>query len=229
MPFICIDRFREFPNSGYALLSYESDLLKLLEAIVHVEYRIRNAKADFSASGIILDKLSVNAQVSPAHAARQATPMASQKLFLFVLLNALKHTPYVSHDSWLRFIVRCLPFMEKTLPTVLLHACEQLCKNLESASELYVEGKDKTTMDGLASMPVNYVTNVLETMTILCHFALLDSTAGCLPSSTQLGGSNTIDLGFGGGTIGGGRAAAGEVFGNLARVFAFGDVTMVSA
>lgn len=119
--------------------------------------------------------------------------------------------------------------MEKTLPTVLLHACEQLCKNLEFASELYAPRRENAAVDGLASMPVNYVTNVLETMTILCHFALLDSTAGCLPSSTQLGGSNTIDLGFGSGAVGsGGRAAAGEVFGNLARVFAFGDVTLVS-
>lgn len=189
---------------------------------MELEYRIRNARAETSASGVMLDKLSISQHVSPAHsAAHGQQPLAFQKLFLFTVLNALKKN-YVTHSNWLMMVVRSLPYMEKSMPTFVLHVSEQLCRNMEVCLKRKLQKSEDY-------FPPDYLATVLEVLTIICHYCLLDSTGagGCLiPSSAQVGG---LTGGPGSPTSSGTNgssektAGAGDIFVNLFRVFTFTD------
>ncbi|VDO17879.1 unnamed protein product [Brugia timori] len=83
------------------------------------------------------DKLSINHQIynSPQHRATLREPyigMVELRMFLLTVLNALKKHS-AEQEQWLTFVVRILPFLDRSLSTFSVHIVEQLCKNLESA------------------------------------------------------------------------------------------------
>lgn len=215
----CVTFFRQTCTDGKLTLhSFQASLLKLLEVVLELEYRVRNARSETSSSGVMLDKLSVSQHVSPAHSSSsQHQPLAFQKLFLLTVLNALKKN-YRTHSNWLSLVVRTLPYVEKSLPTFVLHVCDQLCRNMEISLKFFDVERSATSIADV--LPADYLANVLEVFTIICHFCLLDSSAsGCMVAPT----SSTAVQNNGAPTVGNGEKSHGDIFVNLFRAFTFAD------
>lgn len=110
------------------------------------------------------------------------------RAFLLILLNALKKQPH-RHEMWLQFVVQILPWVERSLATIVCRVVEQLCKNMENAMSVAYENPPTSdvvvdspgeTRDEPDSYPANYLAMTLESLTTLVHFCVIDS----VPSST---------------------------------------------
>ncbi|EPB67077.1 Dopey protein [Ancylostoma ceylanicum] len=123
------------------------------------------------------------------------------------VLNALKKRPE-HHEMWFQFVIQILPWMERSLATVMVRVVEQLCKNIETA--VAVCFPNNTTLDTDSAVisikesehnyPSCFITMTLETITTLLHFCVIDgSVAGSaiqtttpLPVAPHSGGTSMV-------------------------------------
>lgn len=165
------------------------------------------------------------------------------RAFLLILLNALKKQPH-RHEMWLQFVVQILPWVERSLATIVCRVVEQLCKNMENAMSVAYENPPTSdvvvdspgeTRDEPDSYPANYLAMTLESLTTLVHFCVIDSapsTSSAPPTSSslqQVGGvdgntptsssNNTTSMvGHAMSVIPGSKVAT-ELFSQLGKVF----------
>ncbi|KAJ1356119.1 phenylacrylic acid decarboxylase [Parelaphostrongylus tenuis] len=132
---------------------------------------------------------------------------------------------------WFQFVVQILPWMERSLATVMVRVVEQLCKNIESALSIsYPEVIDSEVAIGLKEAEHNYpacfITMTLETITTLVHFCVVDTSP---TSSTGQTGTPVVTGSSAGSMVGQamavipGTKGATELFSNLVKVFTFSD------
>ncbi|XGW24975.1 hypothetical protein V3C99_006429 [Haemonchus contortus] len=228
------------------LSAYSRSLLSVTAQAIRLESDIKNGYASFgdvNTSGVMLNRLSVAQQIynTPAHRGtlREPNPsLVELRAFLLIVLNALKKRPE-RHEMWFQFVVQILPWMERSLATVMVRVVEQLCKNIETALNVcYPNVKD--TDSSLSPVPKNdcnypacFITMTLETITTLVHFCVIDthSTGSTIQATTP----SSVPPSSGGGGSGGmvgqaiavipGTKGATELFSNLVKVFSFSDST----
>ncbi|CAP27897.1 Protein CBR-PAD-1 [Caenorhabditis briggsae] len=161
------------------------------------------------------------------------------RAFLLILLNALKKQPH-RHEMWLQFVVQILPWVERSLATIVCRVVEQLCKNMENAMSVAYENPPTSdvvvdspgeTRDEPDSYPANYLAMTLESLTTLVHFCVIDSaptttttSGGVMTSSgaAQINDgttpSSTSMVGHAMSVIPGSKVAT-ELFSQLGKVF----------
>uniref|UniRef100_F1KPR7 Protein pad-1 n=2 Tax=Ascaris TaxID=6251 RepID=F1KPR7_ASCSU len=244
-PTTCAEQF------GDLLYGYQSCLLDLTALVIQLEMDVKNGFQNFTdqnGSGMCVDKLSINHQIynSPQHRSTLREPhigMVELRMFLLTVLNALKKNTS-RHELWHFFIVQILPFLDRSLPTFCIHVSEQLCKNVESAVNVaYRPNDDACDGDVLSMMgrcsdlnssqkyPPNYAIGVLETLTTLMHFCLIDSSAqiaSAIANVHQPSQTNTASASSMMSAIPGTKGAT-ELFSNLVKVFSFSEAAQVSS
>ncbi|XP_077977408.1 protein DOP1A-like isoform X2 [Glandiceps talaboti] len=122
----------------------------------------------------------------------QSERVASQGMFLCAILSALRQ-PHMSHvhRHWVAIVTDSLPYMDKGLGNIVVPVANQLCKNLESLAYLYDNNggvqKDKRPMTKLEYIPPDHAVTLLEGLTTMCHYCLLESTTNLSAVSSRHG------------------------------------------
>lgn len=240
------------------IVGYQSSLLDLTATVIQLELVIKNGFQNFTDQNISgRDKLSINHQIynSPQHRATLREPyigMVELRMFLLTVLNALKKHS-AEQEQWLTFVVRILPFLDRSLSTFSVHIVEQLCKNLESAVNIAYLPTTSDEMHNVSSIsrvrtrylgvsqekptyPTNYAIGILETLNMFFHYCLIDNTSqsntltltNVHQSSQVVAVSNPSLASSVMNAIPGTRGAT-ELISNLVKVFSFSDSTNVSS
>uniref|UniRef100_A0A1I7XQM3 TFG domain-containing protein n=1 Tax=Heterorhabditis bacteriophora TaxID=37862 RepID=A0A1I7XQM3_HETBA len=258
---VSIFEFNEGTNSDLGrrlsglLSAYNRSLLALTAQTIRLESDIKSGYHTFgdqNASGIMLNRLAVSQQLynTPAHRGtiREPNPsLVELRAFLLIVLNALKKRPE-RHDMWLQFVIQILPWMERSLATVVVRVVEQLCKNLETAMSVCFESATREMIgidqgakeDAMEGFPANFLTMTLETLTALVHFCVVNTcptgsstiqTGAAQPTSSSTassGGTSMVGqvrsfIKLSQVLIIPGTRGATELFSNLVKVFSFSD------
>ncbi|WKX89869.1 hypothetical protein Q1695_009037 [Nippostrongylus brasiliensis] len=223
------------------LLAYNRSLLSVTAQAIRLESDIKNGYAtfgDLNTSGVMMNRLAVAQQIynTPAHRGtiREPSPsLVELRAFLLIVLNALKKRPE-RHEMWFQFVVQILPWMERSLATVMVRVVEQLCKNIETAINVcFPNVKDTDSSlspvkDPDCNYPACFMTMTLETITTLIHFCVIDAHATgstiqpSTPAAVATGTTGASMVGQAMAVIPGTRGAT-ELFSNLVKVFSFSD------
>lgn len=111
-----------------------------------------------------------------------------QQIFLSAVMSALRHQSMKNlHEKWCNMVTSCLPYFGENLKQISLSVIHQICNNIE---EIAVNYKDCQVEGEFCS---DYAVTQLESLTILCHYCLLDSNQNNTSNSnTPL--SNTSEI-----------------------------------
>ncbi|VDO41923.1 unnamed protein product [Onchocerca flexuosa] len=244
-------------NSNFCDLisGYQSSLLDLTATVIQLELMIKNGFQNFTdQNSSSMDKLSIN-QIynSPQHRASLREPyigMVELRMFLLTVLNALKKHS-AEQEQWLAFVVRILPFLDRSLSTFSVHIIEQLCKNLEAVinvayspidEKMYsisspesVRSRSLGISQDKPTYPTNYAIGILEALNMFFHYCLIDNTpqtgttlalTNVHQPSQAVTVSNPSLASSVMNAIPGTRGAT-ELISNLVKVFSFSDSTNV--
>lgn len=111
-----------------------------------------------------------------------------QQIFLSAIMSALRHQNMKNlHEKWCNMVTSCLPYFGENLKQISLSVVHQICNNIEEVSTNYsdcqVEGE-------LCS---DYAVTQLESLTIFCHYCLLDSNQNNT-TNTNTQSTNTSEI-----------------------------------
>lgn len=125
-----------------------------------------------------------------------------QQIFLSAILSALRNENMRNmHEKWLNMVTCCLPYFGDNLKQISISVIHQICNNIEEIATSY----SKSELDDY-ELGSDYTVTQLESLTILCHYCLLDASQTVnqnVPAST-----NTPVL-----------TNPGEILNNLVNVF----------
>lgn len=116
-------------------------------------------------------------------------------------MSALRHKSMKNlHEKWLNMITSCLPYFGENIKQISISVIHQICNNLEEIAMKYtyneIEGEICT----------DYGVTQLESLTILCHYCLLDSSQSV--NQTNLPNNPSTPI-----------SNPGEIFNNLVSAF----------
>uniref|UniRef100_A0ABM0MUJ4 Protein dopey-1-like n=1 Tax=Saccoglossus kowalevskii TaxID=10224 RepID=A0ABM0MUJ4_SACKO len=120
----------------------------------------------------------------------QSERIACQGMFLCAILSALRQ-PHMSHvhRQWVAIVTDSLPYLDKGLSNIVVPVGNQICKNLESLAYLYDSNggfqKEKRMMTKLEYIPPDHTISLLEGLTTVCHYCLLESTTNLSAVSSR--------------------------------------------
>ncbi|MCP9264273.1 Protein pad-1 [Dirofilaria immitis] len=161
------------------IIGYQNSLLDLTATVIQLELVIKNGFQNFT----------------DQHRTSFREPyigMVELRMFLLTVLNALKKHS-AEQEQWFTFVVRILPFLDRSLSTFSVHIIEQLCKNLEVVVNVaYSPTDDKVCSipstesarphslginQDKPNYPTNYAIGILETLNMFFHYCLIDNTS----------------------------------------------------
>uniref|UniRef100_A0A672QY24 DOP1 leucine zipper like protein A n=1 Tax=Sinocyclocheilus grahami TaxID=75366 RepID=A0A672QY24_SINGR len=149
----------------------QSQLLRLLQSVVVLEHRLIGGEVEH-----------VNPQ-QPMTSLQylHGQPITAQGMFLCAVIRALhQHHACKMHPQWIGLITATLPYMGKVLRRVVASVTLQLCKNLDNLIQQYryEMGLTDTRPQWMAlCIPPDLILTVLEGMTAIIHYCLLDPTS----------------------------------------------------
>lgn len=165
-------------------LAFQSQLLSLLHHLIMLESRFSNttqpktSTISFKMIHAILvgdDEELYNLTSPRLLHYLHGSGIAAQPMFLAALLMALKSESFLSlHCQWIRLITMCLPYLGSALGTITSATVNQICDTLES---LFDCGDNEVIASSRhqVGLPPDYCIILLEGLTTICHFCLLDS------------------------------------------------------
>ncbi|XP_042903309.1 protein DOP1A isoform X2 [Parasteatoda tepidariorum] len=119
-------------------------------------------------------------------------PVPCQSMFLSAVLTALRQDHHAHlHIHWLSLVTSALPFLGRWLPRLIMTVVNQLCTNLENIMKLYWNPSTNNSVKGekdnlvKLSMPPDYLITLIEGLTTLCHYCLLECPAPLLSPLNQ--------------------------------------------
>ncbi|XP_013389897.1 LOW QUALITY PROTEIN: protein dopey-1-like [Lingula anatina] len=197
--------------------AFQSKLLNVLLKIVILEDCINKTKTDqdqtvTTSTDWERSQVTFVPQLLSSATFKARQPVAYQGMFLSAILSGLKqqHMAHM-HQQWMRLVISCLPHVGKALPDLVNNVVCQLCKNLEFlASEYAVGGGNyRRTPRHPDKIPPDHVISVLEGLTGICHFCLLDNTNQVSVGGTSAATSaQSLE-----------SKSSGQIFNNLIHVF----------
>ncbi|XP_056647831.1 protein dopey-1 homolog [Diorhabda sublineata] len=178
---LAYNNFQLFGNDnklGEHCEAYQIQILRLINSLIVLEYEV----------------------FRPNNGETTTTLIPQQQSFLSALMTALRqqNLKYL-HGNWLYLISSCLPYFGNNLKQISISVIHQICNNLEEIAGQY----NKIELEG--EICSDYAVTLLEALTIICHYCLLDSSQTAnqnVPANTNATVSNP-----------------GEIFNNLFNVF----------
>ncbi|RZC43189.1 dopey-1 -like protein, partial [Asbolus verrucosus] len=124
-----------------------------------------------------------------------------QNIFLSAVMSALRHRNMKNlHEKWLNMITSCLPYFGENIKQISISVIHQICNNIEEIANKYTHSE----VDG--ELCSDYAVTQLESLTILCHYCLLDSSQTVNQTNVPINSSTPI-------------SNPGEIFNNLVSAF----------
>lgn len=181
-------KFNDPGNEKIHLEAIQLQLLKLLEALIKLEYETIVQKGDESVtkdssqnSRSYIPSLSSLISQSPtrAHPIGGGTPnsikfianltISQQPMFLTSILSALnsEHLKHM-HRNWTELVTSSLKCLSsESRSNIVVSVMHQICENIDKIS--------KTSPSVGAPIPSEYCLSLLESLTVICHYCLLDN------------------------------------------------------
>uniref|UniRef100_A0A8C0Y9X6 DOP1 leucine zipper like protein A n=1 Tax=Cyprinus carpio carpio TaxID=630221 RepID=A0A8C0Y9X6_CYPCA len=164
----------------------QSQLLRLLQSVVVLEHRVMIPVEEGGEGGPGSTGSSEVEHVNPQQPMTSlqylhGQPITAQGMFLCAVIRALhQHHACKMHPQWIGLITATLPYMGKVLRQVVASVTLQLCKNLDNLIQQYryETGLTDTRPQWMAlCIPPDLILTVLEGMTAIIHYCLLDPTS----------------------------------------------------
>ncbi|XP_055704416.1 protein dopey-1 homolog isoform X2 [Phlebotomus papatasi] len=165
-------RFNDPDDEKLHLESFQIESLRLLLAVIKLEYEVTVQKGD-SDSRSQGESSGSQSPTRPASSTPTNVkylpncPVSQQPMFLSAILNALQadHLRHL-HKNWTDVVTSSLGcYVFGSLTNIVISVVHQICTNL-----------DKVTRTGKIILPPDYILAQLEAMTVLSHYCLLDNT-----------------------------------------------------
>ncbi|XP_029459352.1 protein dopey-2 isoform X2 [Rhinatrema bivittatum] len=157
------------------------ELLKLLQVLIVLEHHLRQVHEE-QENQIALSKewqQTLNFQKSiNAMQYVQSHPITSQGLFVSAIIRALRpEYGYGMHPPWVALVTSSLPYFRKSLGWAVAPFIAQICKNLDELVKQYENESVKMEASMTSkreNIPPDYPLTLLEGLTTISHFCLLD-------------------------------------------------------
>uniref|UniRef100_A0A336MVF5 CSON006549 protein n=1 Tax=Culicoides sonorensis TaxID=179676 RepID=A0A336MVF5_CULSO len=181
--------------------SIQLQLLKLLTAIIKLEFEVRSRVNEESLKEMTAGsptKLLVNIPTNAKYLQNYTIPQ--QPMFMAAVISALQ-SEYLRnlHKNWTSLITTCLNcYTGGSLTNIVINVIHQLCNNIDKLVEKPI------------AIPVDYGASQMESLSTLTHFCLLDNSQQMSLShvfSSQSSYTQSISL------------ASGQILNNLFNVF----------
>ncbi|XP_071956743.1 protein DOP1A-like isoform X2 [Antedon mediterranea] len=182
--------------------AFQSQLLRLILVIIILEDQLFTLKDDTELLTPIRSsewdqRIRVQRQGGSSLSFLRSERLCCQGMLLTAILFALRqqHICHM-HRHWITVVTDALPYLDKGLPKITVPMATQLCRNLELLATLYEISDDKkNTVKELSNVPPDHVITVLEGLTTMCHYSLLESTASLstMTSRHTTGGSTEAE------------------------------------
>nr|XP_022916081.1 protein dopey-1 homolog isoform X1 [Onthophagus taurus] len=146
--------------------AFQIQLLRLIQSLIILEYQVFSMhEAAANIQQTIVPNSGDNSTYSPTILIPQ------QNMFLSAVLSALRHKNMKNlHQNWCNMITSCLPYFGDNLKQICTSVIHNICNNIEIIADTY----KNTELPG--ELSADYATTQLESLTILCHYCLLDSS-----------------------------------------------------
>ncbi|XP_074662898.1 protein DOP1A-like [Tubulanus polymorphus] len=158
-------------------------LIKLILVIIILEDCIRVQKGEGDTLPVTnpdWERPKVNFQLEAStFRYMQSLPVAYQGMFISAALSALKQQHMSNmHCHWMNMITLAMPYMGRSLGSIVISVVNQLCRNIELLAVQYECGYLKTESNSQPKhVPPDHIITMLEGLTTLCHYSLLDNVA----------------------------------------------------
>lgn len=117
-----------------------------------------------------------------------AIVIPEQPLFLSAINSALRHQNMKClHRNWTCMITSSLPYFGRNLKQISISVLSQLCSNVEKLSDSY------RNVDLAGQLCSDYAITQLESLTVLCHYCLLDSSQTANQNNTMANPSEILN------------------------------------
>ncbi|KAF5280713.1 hypothetical protein FQR65_LT15003 [Abscondita terminalis] len=176
--------------------AFQIQLLRLIQSLIILEYHVF-PKQDLTSA----TQQQTTSTSSGEHLTYTPTILIpEQQMFLSAIMSALRHQnmKYL-HESWCNMVTSCLPYFRQNLKQITLSVIHQVCNNIEKVADSY----KSVELNG--ELCADYVVTQINSLTILCHYCLLDSSQW----ATQTGASTPSTP----------VSNPSEIFNNLVSVF----------
>ncbi|XP_030749093.1 protein dopey-1 homolog isoform X2 [Sitophilus oryzae] len=154
-------------RTGEHVESFQIQLLRLIHSLIILEHAVFPSSK--SANQPTPEPLA--SSMSGEHLNYSPTVLIpKQQIFLSAILSALRNQNIRNlHEKWLNMVTCCLPYFGDNLKQISLSVIHQICNNIEDIAINY----KKPDLDDF-ELGSDYTVTQLESLTILCHYCLLD-------------------------------------------------------
>ncbi|XP_040279050.1 protein dopey-2 isoform X1 [Bufo bufo] len=166
------------------------ELLKLLQVLIVLEHHLRQLQEDQD-SPVDLSKewnrgLKFQQSINSMQYV-QSRAITSQGLFVSAVVRALRpEYGYGMHPPWVALVTSSLPYFGKSLGLTVAPFVAQICKNLDELVNQYENESVKISTAGKReNVSPDYPLTLLEGLTTIGHFCLLDHPAQAKKSSSS--------------------------------------------
>lgn len=184
--------------------TFQMRLLQLMLVTIMLEEKIHQAQGGKESASGNSERPHLTSSLLNAHY-NPSQPVVQQEMFLSAVWSALKqHHQAHLHRHWVGLVTSALPYMGRAMPRTVLCVVLQLCRNLDTMA--WDLSNKKSSMQ---RVPPDHMVSMLEGLTTLCHFCLLDNSSPVsigqpAPSSSHVSTET---------------ASAGQILTNLIHVF----------
>lgn len=160
------------------------ELLKLLQVLIVLEHHLGPSADDPDGSSDLSKEwhkvMSFQTSIT-AMGYVPSQPITAQGMFVSAVVRALQpQYGYSIHPPWVSLVTLSLPYLGKSLGLIVAPFVAQVCRNLDNLVRQY-ESEDKKstarTTSKKENIPPDYPLTLLEGLTTISHFCLLDPSA----------------------------------------------------
>ncbi|KAL3284354.1 hypothetical protein HHI36_018518 [Cryptolaemus montrouzieri] len=153
-------------NVGEHIEAFQIQLLRLIQSLIILEYNVFPSPKH---NGPTIEQIASAVVTELNYTPTVLTPY--QQIFLSAIMSALRqHNMKNLQEKWLNMVTTCLPYFGENLKQISISVIHQICNNIEDIATSY-----KNWQTNGEPCP-DYAVTQLESLTILCHYSLLDSS-----------------------------------------------------
>uniref|UniRef100_UPI00398E95F6 protein DOP1B n=1 Tax=Pristiophorus japonicus TaxID=55135 RepID=UPI00398E95F6 len=158
------------------------ELLKLMQVLIVLEHHLGQTADDHEGSSDLSKewhKVISFQQSITAMGYVQSQPITAQGMFVSAVVHALQpQYGYSIHPPWVSLVTASLPYLGKSLGLVVAPFVARICSNLDDLVQQYEsETSTASTTTKKENIPPDYPLTLLEGLTTISHYCLLDSSA----------------------------------------------------
>lgn len=144
--------------------AFQIKLLRLMYYLIVLEHNVNNDK---TASAELKSPTTNGEHLTYT----PAILIPQQPMFLTAIMSALRHQNMKClHQNWTTMVTASLPYFGENLKQISLSVLSQICSNIEKLADNY------RSIELAGQLCSDYAITQLESLTVLCHYCLLDTS-----------------------------------------------------